>query len=610
MADETVGRLGAEIYLDDNVSAEAQQIEVSFRAAARGMSDMSNASTGVSASLGLVDVSTGRAVSTFEALQQVGVTTTGQIQAQIAALDLLISKTQDDAVATAQLTARKQGLERALQGSTAKMGGSISVALDAQQAITGLSRAVQGGSRSFTGAIPGLLSFTRNVQAVAIRSKAAGTSVKSGLVGALAGGGGLALALTAAGLAMEFFKEQTEDAEGSVEDLFKLLADLPTVSKIGFDDKALRTAIENQKTLVRGLEDQIRAEEARVRIATLARSAQTQAQRDAVALQAARQQELETERDIQQQLEEGLKAYEAQVGFQERLLNAGGTNLEVQRATEKAQREAAREAEKAARAGERAAKAAERQLAAQNRFIDTFALSVALQIDERAAEKTLGEALARIARRQTILLDNVLIRTPDIDIETGGFEEDIFGEVGAAAIRIDRAMREGLLTTMEALQARSATLRDGLLDLSDAGQQNEVTFELMRRELRRTNAALLAIDVAQTFIDPFSTGLANILFGLEKGVDLLESMKLALRDVVAQFIQAGLTKLVGSIVGGAIGAAFGGPVGAAVGAGAAFTPFRTLSGEGAAISLGTIENRIEGTTLVQVIELTRQIGSA
>lgn len=247
MADEV---LSVELQLLDSVTSPARRVQRALGNATEGMFTLSRGALSLTRSLQLVDDATGKTASTFDALQAIGVTTTGEIQNQIAALDVLISKTKMDAVATAQLTARQQGLKNQLAGTSGSMRGSTTSALDAQQAITGLSRAVRGGSVSIGAAIPGLLSFQRNIQAVGIRASASGKSIKEILVGALKGGGGLALALTAAGIAFELFSRKAKDAKVDIEGVASSLLKIPSLAQIEFGLSTAKEAIAIQEKRV------------------------------------------------------------------------------------------------------------------------------------------------------------------------------------------------------------------------------------------------------------------------------------------------------------------------------------------------------------------------
>lgn len=415
-----------------------------------------------------------------------------------------------------------------------------------------------------------------------------------GLSSAVAGP--LVVALSALTTGIVLLGNSSSSSSEDVQDLVGSLIDLQGVGgKVGFDEQTLRDAVRLQADLVELREAELKATLPIVRVGTDL----TEKQKDNI--EAARRR-LAQEEAIKESLEAQLAEYNKTEGVRKALIQAGGEDLQLAKEQEKRQREiASKEKDKARDAGRFAAKAQqaatalERQLTAQNRFIDRFAAGLRLKVNERAAEATLLRAIQRL--RQDALQNPVPLTfsAPELDLGAG-LGDDLFGDVLADLVRLDRAGRFALAPTLELLEERGDTLASALRALSDAGETEGLT--ILQNQLAAVDAALLGIDVATTFTDPFAEGLANILFGLEKGIDLLDRMKLALRDVVASFIRGGLNRLVGAIGSGLVGGLLSGGNPAAIATGAASGFF----GAGSPLGLGGRAGRGGREELVAVVQ--------
>ena len=513
VASQTAADFGKVEKSIDSVTRTARQADAALSQYRAGIELLTRGTVSYNQAAGVFVDATGKQINTTRLLNQVGIQTTGQIRAQIAALDDLTDAFNYDAAATAALAKQKQRLQDQLGGLNPSLAGTGKAAGAANLALLDVGRVVEDLPFGIRGVANNITPMIQSFQRLAKESKTTGQSITSALLGALKGGGGVIALFSLASTAALLFGDKLFSIKGKAEsaadgiDTLKEAAE-GLVSLSGRDFKI----VGSQRDLSLGALG-LSAEESRLKDEI------RRANADIVSLTQAEFVELQKKQarlTTIQALQSGVLKAVGSEGRERRLAAEAskfGLQIEFQKETTTKNRKA------------------------------TLAEIRALQDRISGALRLQGELGERLNRTYGELFAKQLVffnRLPTIFGGEGGLDKgkDALGRTQVSLPEGTQLRGPGL----EELQRRIEAIK---LELPELASQASIAAGAIKDQL--TPAALI-------FVDSLGGGLADVLVGFKNLNDFAEGMRDTLkglaRDLVAAAIKAAALLAISRLIPG------------------------------------------------------------
>ena len=266
-----VGTLSATVELNDSqlattatrAAAEYSKVEKSINGVARtarqsvaplnqfqtGINLLTRGTVSYSQSAGAFVTAAGKQINTTQLLNQIGIQTTGQIQAQIAAVEDLAGAYAQDAAASARLAQIKGQLNRQLEGNNRSF-------THASQGAFAFGNIIQDSAQFSVNFTQGVRSIANNLPNLILGMSGASGGVK-GFLASLKGPGGLIIALNLITTAIVLFGDKLGGAKEKVEGLGSAVQSLVDLSPIELDFKFQFASVEQLDRVISSFDARI-----------------------------------------------------------------------------------------------------------------------------------------------------------------------------------------------------------------------------------------------------------------------------------------------------------------------------------------------------------------